>query len=42
MDDSALCCSLDRNNRETHCISASGASTSFICFKAFFNALMNK
>ena len=40
MDESALCCSLDRNNRETCCISASGASPSFSCFKAVFNALI--
>ena len=39
MEESVLCCSLDRNNRETYCISASGASPSFNCFKAFFNAL---
>ena len=39
MGESALCFSLDRNNRETYCISASGASPSFSCFRAFFNAL---
>ena len=39
MDESVLCFSLDRDNRETYCISASGASPRCCCFRAFFNAL---